>query len=284
LQSELDGALARLPGVLRSDSPETMLDYLATVFDETDGQPAPCLSSKAGGSEASSQPSNLRWTEYERHLGEHVQPADAQAEIQQLSIAARTVEHDITEMDAAAFEISGLDAVSKLASCSGRMELVRCDQCLRIMLAPAFQAHVEQCRGPMTDHDSDWGGEMGQGRSRLSALGRGADLLLDDGDDTPDWDPARPSYAPKPKTPTDSGAGRKTHWRKLASLQNAVSPPAVPKKRKPSAVDVRAGVLRITNSEHIRSSLLVDGAPPQQRPRKALLNIIHAKLPQVVSS
>eukprot|EP00873_Tetraselmis_striata_P008514 jgi/Tetstr1/428778/TSEL_018766.t1 len=131
--------------------------------------------------------------------------------MQRLSIAARTVERDITEMDAAAFEIIGLDAVSKLAPCSGRM--VRCDQCQRIILAPAFQDHVEQCKGPMMDLDPDWAGELGQGRSRPLGLRPCTDLFLEDGDDTPDWDPARESYVPKPKASTDSGARKKTRWR-----------------------------------------------------------------------
>jgi|EP00193_Tetraselmis_chui_P008902 hypothetical protein len=68
-------------------------------------------------------------------------------------------------------------------------------------------------------------------------------------------------------------------------MQLAAPPVHEPKKRKRSAVDVRAGVLRISNEEHIRTtSLLVEGAPPRQQPRERLLNIIQAKLPQVVPS
>lgn len=167
------------------------------------------IASNGQGSQASSRLSLLRWTEYERHLSEYVPPDIAEAELQQLSAAARRVENDINEMDAAAFEISGLDDISKIASCSGQMQLVKCDQCFRIMLAPAFQGHAGQCKGPMLEQDGDWGSELGQGRSRLSGLRRASNVLLDDDDDVPDWDPASAHYDTKLNAAGgDAGRGR----------------------------------------------------------------------------
>jgi hypothetical protein len=41
IHTELNGVVASMPDTLRSEAPEAMLDYLANVFDETDGQTVP---------------------------------------------------------------------------------------------------------------------------------------------------------------------------------------------------------------------------------------------------
>ena len=55
------------------------------------------------------------------------------------------VQQEIAEMDAAS-DLQGLDAASEVASSSGRMELVRCTQCSRVMLSEAVLGHLPQCK------------------------------------------------------------------------------------------------------------------------------------------
>lgn len=67
---------------------------------------------------------------------------DAAVELAKHAEAAR---REIAEMDAAS-DLLGLDEASEVASCSGRMELVRCRQCNRIMISEALQGHLFQCK------------------------------------------------------------------------------------------------------------------------------------------
>eukprot|EP00191_Tetraselmis_sp_GSL018_P008646 CAMPEP_0177600082 /NCGR_PEP_ID=MMETSP0419_2-20121207/13399_1 /TAXON_ID=582737 /ORGANISM="Tetraselmis sp., Strain GSL018" /LENGTH=262 /DNA_ID=CAMNT_0019092983 /DNA_START=152 /DNA_END=938 /DNA_ORIENTATION=+ len=250
-ETEFAESLKLLPDVLRSDTPERLIDLLSTVFTDADGRPGPWGEQATASDGPRASP--LRWEEYCRYRrGEPGSPGAAAA-ASGLHDAGQRARREIAEMDLAASS-PALDAASRVAGDSGRLEVFQCDRCRRVLLPEALEAHRRKCvKVPI---DRAW--PRGDSRAPVRPHGparhaRRARRL-----------PRAQAAAPQPRR-KGRAAGADAGTRVTRS--RAVS-------------DIRGGLQAASKCRQLGQPL-ADGAPSRLHNRERSLNMLAAKLPPV---
>jgi len=196
--------------------------------------------------------SPLRWEEYCRYRrGEPGSPGAAAA-ASGLHDAGQRARREIAEMDLAASS-PALDAASRVAGDSGRLEVFQCDRCRRVLLPEALEAHRRKCvKVPI---DRAWP----RGDSRA---------------------PVRPHG---PATPAEPGGCHGPKRRRLSPDERAAPAGAdagTRVTRSRAVSDIRGGLQAASKCRQLGQPL-ADGAPSRLHNRERSLNMLAAKLPPV---
>lgn len=212
--AELDKQTALLPAVLQSSDSTSLVDHLATVFNEADWKctarqawdhaqarqsfvvafpivtltSITCRCSGFVDNAAPSEPSG--WEAFQEVLRGQPQQTQARSDIQAMDTALLRLQADIQSIEqTTCLPPSRLATLTASSSDgAGHLQAVRCTVCHSLLLAAAFNDHLPRCRPCIpqpavpsnSSHPSSsgrQGSRLGSGRGRLAAKkgkGRGS--------------------------------------------------------------------------------------------------------------